>query len=115
MRTHNNRCTEGFRLEIEAGTLTNEECVPTQKNAAPEISKKDSANNLNILAAQKMWEKQVHITLLYRLYCPIFFPPELVGNRTRESSRNPIFTKKKLTSSRIEPATSTTFVQYYCF
>jgi hypothetical protein len=21
MRTHNNRCTEGFRLEIEAGTL----------------------------------------------------------------------------------------------
>ena len=39
-RTHNHCCTEGFRLEIEAGTLTNEECVPTQKIAAPEIRKK---------------------------------------------------------------------------
>ena len=40
MRTHNNCCTEGFRLEIEAGTLTHEECVPTQKIAAPEIRQK---------------------------------------------------------------------------
>ena len=38
MRTHNHCCTEGFRLEIEAGTLTNDECVPTQKIAAHNLT-----------------------------------------------------------------------------
>ena len=86
MRTHNNCCTEGFRLEIEADRDANlpkgnEECFPTQKIAAPEISKKDSAHNLNKLAAQKICGKSSAHNLTVQVVLSqkkIFF--ELVGN-----------------------------------
>ena len=55
LRTHDTCCTERFRLENEAW-LTKKKNAPYSKlmHGRSKLSQKDTAHNLNILAAQKM-------------------------------------------------------------